>query len=51
MGNIGKATEHVYQQPVTTNTSDWHLFDSPLYSQNRTPFVVDIGDDMNTKSL
>ena len=32
MDNIGKATEHVYQQPVTTNTSDWHLFDSPLYS-------------------
>ena len=41
MGNIGKATEHVYQQPVTTNTtSDLHLFDSP--------FVIDIGDDTNT---
>ena len=32
MGNFGKATEPcIYQQPVTTNTSDWHLFDSPLY--------------------
>ena len=44
MGDIGKATEHAYQQPVPTiQTSDWHLFDSP--------FVVDIGDDTNTKSL
>ena len=32
MGNIGKAIEpYTYQQPVITNTSDWHLFDSPLY--------------------
>ena len=32
MGNIGKATEPCIS---TTNTSDWHLLDSPLYSLYR----------------